>query len=241
MTSEKKFDEWRAETDPRYIAVDAYTSQHLLAPSRNKSHAALEHALHNSAASGLEDIACYSGQGKFLAIQARIAGAQNILEVGTLGGYSAIWMATAGPDVRITTIDNDPRSKEIAEENFAYAGLNDRIQVLLGSGIEVLSKLRDEVGMGTREKFDFVFIDADKQNSLPYVRLALEMTKQRTCIYVDNVVNQGKVADQSKQDTYNAGNRALIEGIGEDDRVEAVVLQTVSEKDYDGFLMAVVK
>lgn len=230
------------EQDPRWTAVDAYTSRHLLAPARNKHHEALEFAYSNSLAKGLPDIASYPSQGKLLSIQVQIAGAKNILEVGTLGGYSAIWMA-ASSDVHITTVEVNAKHKQVAEENIAHAGLSDQISILLGPGLEVLPKLVEEVQAGKRAPFDFVFIDADKKNNLAYFDFALQMTKPRTCIYVDNVVRRGQLADESiaKKDENIDGARRLVESVGKNDKVEGVVLQTVSEKNYDGFLLAVVK
>jgi len=232
------------EHDARWDAVDAYTSTHLLAPSRNKHHEALEFAYSNSLSKGLPDIASYPAQGRLLSVQVQVTGAKNILEVGTLGGYSAIWMATgAGKNAKVTTIEVNPAHKEVAEENIAHAGLSDQVTVLLGPGLNVLPELVKEVNAGKRELFDFVFIDADKQNNLAYFNLALQMAKPRTCIYVDNVVRRGRLADEAaaKEDSAIAGTRALVESVGRNDKVEAVVIQTVSEKNYDGFLMAVVK
>ncbi|KIW32806.1 uncharacterized protein PV07_04326 [Cladophialophora immunda] len=231
------------EHDPRWTAVDQYTNGHLLGPSRNPYHAALEFAQSNSRAKGLPDIAVFPAQGKLLSLQIQITGAKNILEVGTLGGYSAIWMAAgAGADGRVTTVEVNPETKKVAEENIAHAGLSDRVTVLLGPGVEVLPALLKEVQAGKRPPFDFVFIDADKENNLAYFEWALQMTKRGTCIYVDNVVRRGLLADEAaKDDPRVAGSRRLIEAVGKDDRVDAVVLQTVAEKNYDGFMMAVVK
>ncbi|KIW81156.1 hypothetical protein Z517_04179 [Fonsecaea pedrosoi CBS 271.37] len=231
------------EHDPRWTAVDQYTNAHLLAPGRNKYHEALEFARSNSLAKGLPDIAVFAGQGKFLSLQIQVTGAKNILEVGTLGGYSAIWLAAgAGEDGKVTTVEVNPENKKVAEENIAHAGLSDRVTVLLGPGIEVLPALLAEVQAGKRPPFDFVFIDADKENNLAYFEYALQMTKPRTSIYVDNVVRRGLLADEAaKDDPRVAGARRLIEAVGKDDRVDAVVIQTVAEKNYDGFLMALVK
>jgi predicted O-methyltransferase YrrM len=235
------------EQDPRATAVDAYTSTHLLPPSKPFSNA-LEHALRNSIAKGLPDIACYPMQGQSLAMQCRIAHAKNVLEIGTLGGYSSIWFASAGPDVRVTSVEVNPRHREVAMENIAYAGLGERVEVILGAGLDVLPKLAREVKEGERQMFDFVFIDADKENNWNYFQAVLPMVRQGTCIYVDNVVRKGQLASAeasseaaAKGDLRIDGCRRLVENVGKDDRVEAVVLQTVSEKNYDGFLMAVVK
>jgi predicted O-methyltransferase YrrM len=235
------------EQDPRAMAVDAYTSSHLL-PSTKPMNKALEHALQNSVDKGLPDIACYPMQGKFLAVQCRIANAKNVLEIGTLGGYSSIWFASAGSDVHVTSVEVDRKHREVAMENIAFAGLSDRIEVILGAGLDVLPKLAREVEKGKRQKFDFVFIDADKENNWEYFQSVIPMVRAKTCIYVDNVVRKGNLASAeaakeaaAKGDLRIEGCRKLVENVGRDDRVEALVLQTVSEKNYDGFLMAVVK
>ena len=231
------------EQSPRVAAVDRYTNGHLLSPSRNKYHDALEQAYKTSLAEGLPDIACAPSQAKYLSLQVRATRARNVLEVGTLGGYSAIWMASSRPDVHVITVEVDPHHKEVAERNIANAGLSSRIQVALGPGLEVLARLRDEVSSGQRQPFDFVFIDADKQNNLAYLQMALDMTVPETSFFIDNVVRKGKLADPAaaEKDDRVRATRELIETVGRDDRLEAVVVQTVSEKNYDGFLMAVRK
>ena len=232
------------EQDPRPLAVDTYTNSHVITTANTPYHAALDHAYKNSISNGLDDISVSTSQGKFLAIQTKLIGAKNVLEVGTLGGYSAIWFASAGENVKVTSIEIDAKAKAVAEENIKHAGLSERIQVLLGPGLEVLPPLVQEVKAAKREKFDMVFIDADKVNNLSYFHLAMQMVRAGACIYVDNVVRKGRLVDEQKiseKDPSTLGSRAVIEGVGKDDRVEAVVLQTVSEKNYDGFLIAVVK
>ena len=232
------------EQHARAAAVDAYTSEHLLTPSRNKYHDTLNDAYDNAIAQGLPDISCSPTQGKFLNVQVRIAGAKNILEVGTLGGYSAIWLASAGPEVKVTSVEVNPHHRNVAISNIFRAGLSTQITVLLGSGLAVLTQIQQEVQEGKREPFDFVFIDADKENNLNYFKLAVEMVKPRTCIYIDNIVRKGRLVDAEaikNNDSRVMGARQAVEGIGQDERVEGVVIQTVSEKNYDGFLMAVLK
>ena len=231
------------EHDARWTAVDEYMNAHLLAPSRNPFHEALQFARSNSLSKGLSDIAVFAGQGKLLAMQIKLTGAQNILEVGTLGGYSAIWMASAGDNVKVTTVEVDPEAKAVAEENIAHAGLSDRVTVLLGPGLEVLPQLQKEVQDGKLPPFDFAFIDADKENNLAYFNYTMDMIKPRSLIYVDNVVRRGMVVDEKyvKGDARIQGIRKLIEAVGKDDRVDAVAIQTVADKNYDGFLQALVK
>lgn len=242
--SQKFTDKTGYEQDGRWGAVDAYTSTHLFPASRNKYHDALEFAYKNSIEKGLPDIASYPAQGRYLSIQAQIAGAKNVLEVGTLGGYSSIWIASGLPaDAKITTVEVDPKHKQVAEENIAKAGLTDRITVHLGAGLDVLPKLVEEVKAGKRDPFDFIFIDADKENNLAYFDLILPAVRSRTPIFVDNVVRRGKLADETlaEADPRVAGARKLVEAVGRNEKVDAVVIQTVSEKNYDGFLLAVVK
>jgi predicted O-methyltransferase YrrM len=231
------------EHDARWTAVAEYMDSHLLASSRNPYHEALQFARSNSRAKGLKDIAVFAGQGKMLALQIKVTRAKNILEVGTLGGYSAIWMASAGDDVKVTTVEVDPATKAIAEENIDHAGLSDRITVLLGPGLQVLPELLKEVQGGQRPRFDFAFIDADKENNLAYFNYTLQMIRPKSLIYVDNVVRKGQVVDEKfiKDDARTQGIRALIEAVGKDDRVDAVAIQTVADKNYDGFLQALVK
>ena len=247
MSASRIFTSAGYEQDPRATAVDQYTASHLL-PSTQPYNDALQHALQNSIDKGLPDIACYPLQGKFLAVQCRIAGAKRVLEIGTLGGYSSIWFASAGPDVQVTSVEVNSKHREVARENIAFAGLSERIDVMLGAGLDVLPKLAEEINAGKREKFDFVFIDADKENNWAYFNLVVPMVRERTCIYVDNVVRKGTLASEeaakeaaAEGDHRIEGCRTLVENVGKDDRVEALVLQTVSEKNYDGFLLAVVK
>lgn len=232
------------ERDPRPLAVDEYTNSQLITPTNTPYHEALEYAYQNSLANGLDDIAVSTSQGKYLAIQTKLMGAKNVLEVGTLGGYSSIWFASAGEAVHVTSVEVDAKHKAVAESNIAHAGLSDRIEVLLGAGLDVLPSLVAEVQEGKRPKFDLVFIDADKVNNARYFALAMQMVRSGACIYVDNVVRKGKLVDKTliqSEEPGVMGSRAVIEAVGRDERVEAVVLQTVSEKNYDGFLIAVVK
>ena len=230
------------EQDPRWTAVDNYTLSHLHPPSQ-PGYDALNHALENSIKNGLPDISLSPAQGKFLSLQCRLLGVKHILEVGTLGGYSSIWLASSNPETQVTSIEIDTKHADVARENIKFAGLSDRIEVLVGAGLDELPRLADEVEKGKREKFGFTFIDADKENSLNYLDWAVKMTVPNGCIYVDNVVRRGRLANEDRT-TWNSsdeGNRRLVEAVGKDQRVDAVVLQTVGEKNYDGFLLAVVK
>jgi predicted O-methyltransferase YrrM len=228
------------ENDTRWTAVDEYAFSHLHPSTSTPSTSVLDHALQNSKKEGLPDIAVSPSQGKYLQLQARLIRAKNILEVGTLGGYSTIWLANSTPDVKVTTVEVDAHHAEVARANIKNAGVADRVEVRLGLGIEVLPQLAQEVKDGKQAKFQFVFIDADKENNWNYVEVAIGMCDPGACIIVDNVVRKGKVA-QDTEDPRVAGARRVIENIGKDDRLEGIVLQTVGEKNYDGFLFAVVK
>lgn len=229
------------EQDSRWTAVDAYSFSHLHPHSRTApSNDTLEHALTNSKNEGLPDIAVSPSQGKYLKLQAQLVKAKNILEVGTLGGYSTIWMAGASNDVRVTTVEVDAHHAKVAKANLKHAGVSARVDVRLGPGIEVLPQLLQEVKVGKREKFQLVFIDADKQNNWNYVDTAIGMCDPGACIIVDNVVRKGQLAN-ADGDTMVQGARKVVEAVGRDERLDGVVMQTVGEKNYDGFLIVVVK
>ncbi|KAF1809316.1 O-methyltransferas-like protein family 3 [Eremomyces bilateralis CBS 781.70] len=236
---------------PAWIAVDKYTEKSLdtsappFAPTKSTLDAAHAHAQ----ASGLPDIAVTASQGKFLMLLARAARATNILEVGTLGAFSTIWLshsAGAGAnkaDTNVVTVEFDAHHAKIARENLERAGVSDRVSVEVGAGVEVLPRLLEEVKAGKREPFGFVFIDADKQNNWEYFDVAVQLSVPGGTIVVDNVVRRGNLADEElgKQDERIRGSRKVVELAGKDSRVDAVVLQTVGEKGYDGFLLAVVR
>lgn len=228
------------ECDPSWNAVDEYAFSHLHPNTSIPSNSVLEHVRSASEKAGLPDIAVSPPQGKYLQLQARLAHARNVLEVGTLGGYSTIWLANAHPDTKVTSVEVDEHHANVARANIEYAGLADRVDIRLGPGIEVLPQLAEEVKSGKRDKFQFVFIDADKKNNWNYVDTALGMCESGACIIVDNVVRGGRLA-QSLDDASVQGARRMVEMIGKDDRLDGMVLQTVGDKSYDGFLFAVVR
>ncbi len=213
-------------------AVDRYLAQTLVGHD-----AALEAALAASRAAGLPAINVSPTQGKFLHLLARIQGARTILEIGTLGGYSTIWLARAlPPGGRLVTLEAVPRHAEIARENLARAGLATIVQVRLGKAIDSLPELERE-GAGP---FDLVFIDADKPSNPDYFEWALKLTRRGGVIVVDNVVRAGAVADESSADAAVQGVRRLNRMMAMEPRVSATALQTVGEKGYDGFAVALV-
>jgi predicted O-methyltransferase YrrM len=189
---------------------------------------------------GLHNIAVSPALGEYIQLQARFVRAKHILEVGTFGGYSTIWLANAVPDVKVTSIEVDKHDAEIARANVKYAGVADRVDIRLGPGIKVLPQLADEVRSGKRDKFQFIFVDADKENHWTYVNMAVGMCEPGACIVVDNVVRNSQwtsdLADPKSKDA-----RQVVENMGQYDRLDGVVVQTVGERGYDGFLFAVVR
>lgn len=192
---------------------------------------------------GLPLIAVAPNQGKLLHLIARIHGARRILEIGTLGGYSTIWLARAlpdGPDAAqrgsLLTLEVEPRHAEVARANLAAAGLDDRVEVRLGPAADSLATLVAEQA----EPFDLVFIDADKPSNPVYLEYALRLTRPGSVIVIDNVVRQGAVADPTSEDASAIGVREAVAMIAAEPRLSATALQTVGEKGYDGFILAVV-
>jgi predicted O-methyltransferase YrrM len=194
---------------------------------------ALDAALAASKAAGLPEIAVAPNQGKLLNLLARLAGARSILEIGTLGGYSTIWLARALPaDGRLITLEADPKHAEVARANIAAAGFADVVDVRLGKALDMLPSVEGP--------FDLVFIDADKPNTPHYFEWALRLSRLGTVIIVDNVIRSGAVADASNTDPAILGVRKLHELIAAEPRVDATALQTVGVKGYDGFTLALV-
>lgn len=228
--------------DEKWLAADDYALKHLQPPG-SQLYDHIQYATKLAESKGLPSIAVSLLQGRFLMTQCQMIDAKHVLEVGTLGGISAIFMASAGPDVKVTTIEVDEHHKVVAEEAIKHAGLVDRIEVLLGAGVDVLPRVREEVESGQRPKFDFTFIDADKPNNLDYFNEALAMSRSRACIIVDNVVRGGLLADDSAAENPGVkGAREVIGAVGKDDRLlGTTVLQTVGEKGYDGFLVCIVR
>ena len=194
-------------------------------------------ALEASHAAGLPAINVAPNQGKLLQLFARMLGAKRILEVGTLGGYSTLWLAKALPaDGRVITLELDPKHAAVARDNFLKAGLNAQIQLREGTAAESLNQLITE----KCPAFDFVFIDADKASIPVYFEAALRLSHPRTVIVVDNVVRNGAVLDESTTDVNVQGVRRFMDTVAADNRVTATALQTVGSKGYDGFALLLV-
>ncbi|KAF2670457.1 O-methyltransferase [Microthyrium microscopicum] len=233
---------FRFEADERWSAVDKYNWSHLHAGNTKPDPDMLEKVLQSSTDGGLPPIAVSPAHGKFLQIQARLMGAKNIMEVGMLGGYSTIWLASSSPDAKVTSIEIDEDFAALAKKHFGWAGVEKQIEVKVGSAMSEMPKLVEEVKAGKREKIDLAFIDANKPNNLEYFNWCVEMARPGACIIIDNVVRMGRVVDPSAfEDPNVAGTRRAIEAIGKDSRVDATILQMVGDKSYDGFLTAIVK
>jgi predicted O-methyltransferase YrrM len=230
------------EHDERWTKVDHYNLSHLYPKGAYPDPELMAKVLKNSEEAGMPPIAVAPAHGKFLQIQARLLKARNILEIGMLGGYSTIWLATSHPDAKVTSVELDTEFAKVAKKHFELAGVSDQIEVVLGSALDELPRLVQEVKDGKRPKVDMVFIDANKDSNLEYFQHAVEMARPGACIIVDNVVRAGRVVDEDFADNPDVkGTRRLIEALANDNRIEATVLQTVAEKSYDGFLIAVVK
>jgi len=231
------------EKDARWEAVDHYSFPHLHpATSTTPSNNVLDHALSNSDKNSLPNIAVSPSQGKLLMLQCKLIGAKNVLELGTLGGYSTIWMANASKEINVTTIEYDAHHAKIAKENLEYAGVSKRVEIRQGAGLDVLPQLLSEVKDGKRPLYDLIFVDADKENNWAYVDIAVGMCRAGACVIVDNVVRKGAVAnvELAKTDVSVAGSRKVIEMIGKDERFDGVVIQMVGDKSYDGMLISIV-
>jgi predicted O-methyltransferase YrrM len=196
----------------------------------------LRETLETNLAEQLPPIAVTPPQGKLLHLLARACGARSILEIGTLGAYSTIWMARAlPPSGRLITLEIDLHHAEVARRNLARAKLSDRVEVRVGRASELLDAMQ-----GFVEPFDFVFIDADKASSDVYFKSVLKLSHPGTVIIVDNVVRDGKVSDASSDDEDIQGIRRMTEWLKTQSNISATAIQTVGGKSYDGFLMAIV-
>ncbi|MFJ8659183.1 O-methyltransferase [Streptomyces sp. NPDC093795] len=217
-------------TNPQWTRVDQYFAE-TIAPADDT----LTATLADSTAAGLPEIAVAPNQGKLLHLLAGMQGARNILEIGTLGGYSTIWLARALPaDGRLITLEYDPAHAEVARANIARAGLDKIVEVRTGAALDSLPGLEAE-GAGP---FDLVFIDADKVNNPRYVEWALKLSRPGTVIIVDNVVRGGKITAPDPDDPAITGTRELFELVAREPRLDATALQTVGTKGYDGLLLA---
>ena len=212
--------------------VDRYFDD-LLIPAEDK----LDAALRANEQAGLPAIDVTGLQGKFLEFLVRISGARRILEIGTLGGYSTIWLARALPEGgRVVTLELDPHHAEVARANLNNAGVLDRVDLIVGPALDTLQSLENTASA----PFDFIFIDADKESYPQYLQWALKLSHVGTIIVADNVVREGKVVQAGCDDPMVQGVLRFTELLAAEPRLSATVLQTVGTKGYDGFALAVV-
>ncbi len=220
-------------TQELWTAVERY-----LVDSVIDSDPVLEEVLRSNAAAGLPSIDVAPNEGKLLYLLAKIRGAKHILEIGTLGGYSTIWLARSLPaDGKLLTLEVSAKHAEVASRNIDSAGLSGKADVRLGPASESLAKLV-EAGAAP---FDFIFIDADKPSNPDYLQWALKLSRSGTVIVVDNVIREGAVIDAASKDASVQGVRRLFAMIEAEPRIDATALQTLGSKGYDGFVMGVVK
>lgn len=218
--------------EEQWAAVDQYFTELLVRPD-----AALDAALRANAEAGLPAHDVSATQGKLLELLVRLHGAQRVLEIGTLGGYSTICLARGLPSGgRVVTLEIDPERARIALANVHRAGVGDAVEIRIGPALQSLPQLQAE-GMAP---FDFIFIDADKPNNPSYLEWALALSRPGTLIVADNVVRDGAVIDAGSTDANVLGIRRFIELVGANPRLSATAIQTVGSKGYDGFALAIV-
>ncbi|HTS45347.1 MAG TPA: O-methyltransferase [Puia sp.] len=216
-----------------FIAVDEYINT-LLVPE-DEALLATKNSIEEN---NIPQISISANQGKFLYLLALLCRAQNILEIGTLGGYSTIWLARALPDNgRLITIEVDPKHASVAQKNIERAGLDDKVDIRIGKALEILSRME----MESQEPFDMIFIDADKPPYAEYFQWALKLSHPGTLIIADNVIRDGKVLDADSKDEMVKGVQRFNTLLAATQSVTATIIQTVGEKDHDGMAIAIVK
>ena len=220
------------DTKTQWAAVDAYLEEHLIGADP-----VLSAALEDSAAAGLPPINVPATQGKLLYFLTRLQRAVNVLEIGTLAGYSTIWLARAlPPNGRIVTLESEARHADVARANLARAGVLDRIDLRVAPALDTLAALSAE----PHDPFDLVFIDADKPRTPQYIEAALQLSRPGTLLIVDNVVRSGELANTETADEKVLGMQRAVSLLGRHPRLDATAIQTVSAKGYDGFAVALV-
>jgi predicted O-methyltransferase YrrM len=216
-------------TQPTWTAVDTYFNELFVGHDPQ-----LDAAMQASSAARLPAYAVSPTQGKLLFLLAQMQGTRNILELGTLGGYSTIWLARAlPPGGKLVTLEASQKHAEVAQANIANAGLADRVELRVGPALDTLPQLAAE----GRRPFDLIFIDADKENNPPYFTWALKLSRRGTVIIVDNVVRDGAVVDSASPDPVIQGIRRFHEVLAAEPRATATAIQTVGSKGYDGFTL----
>ncbi|MEK3757410.1 O-methyltransferase [Paenibacillus sp. FSL P4-0338] len=220
------------EEQNKWSNVDAYFNDRLLTADP-----VLDAVLDANTGAGLPAIDVAPNQGKLLYLLAKMKGASNILEIGTLGGYSTIWLARALPEAgRLVTLEFEHKHVVVAEDNLRMAGLADKTEVLEGPALDSLALLE---ARGC-EPFDFIFIDADKPNNPHYLKWVLKLARPGAVIVADNVVRDGEVIDPDSADDRVQGIRQFMKLLAEEPRIDATAIQTVGSKGYDGFVLGIV-
>ncbi|WDR05978.1 O-methyltransferase [Devosia rhodophyticola] len=213
--------------------VDRYIAEKLI-----PANAALDATLASNHAEGLPAIDVSAAQGKLLHLLVRMCRARRVLEIGTLGGYSTIWMARALPsDGKVTTLEFEPHHVAVAKTNIERAGLSSMVDIRVGNAVDTLPLLASEVA----EPFDFIFIDADKPSNPDYLDWAMKLSRRGTVIVCDNVIRGGGVIDPESTDANINGARAAFDTLSRQNRIESTALQTVGAKGYDGFAIGIVR
>jgi len=214
---------------PNPVDVDAFLDATVLSDDP-----ALTAALEASDAAGLPKIAVSAQQGKFLSLLATAVGARRILEIGTLGGFSTIWLARGvGADGRVVTLEYEPKHAQVARANLDRAGVGDQVEILVGAALDSLPNVTGP--------FDLVFIDADKENNPGYLEWAVKLTRPGSVVIVDNVIREGSILSPEPGDEVARGTRRALEIMGEHPQLDTAVLQTVGSKHWDGFAIALVR
>jgi len=220
-----------------WTSVENYLVSTLIHPDE-----AVNEAVQANTSAGLPAIDVAPNEGKLLHLIARIQHATRILEVGTLGGYSTIWLARALPPTgRLITLELDPVHAAVAAKNIQRAGLSSLVDINVGPAAESLATLHADLLAKKIEPFDLIFLDADKPNNPVYLEWAIKLSRPGTIIIGDNVIRDGEILDPKSTDPSVSGTRTFLEHLGSHPRLEATALQTVGSKGYDGFAIAVVK
>lgn len=211
--------------------VDHYFMDKLLPKNEQ-----LNTVLQANKAASIPEIDVSPTQGKLLYLLAKMKGAANILEIGTLGGYSSIYLAKALPrEGKVVTLEINEEYAKVARQNIEKAGYEEKIEVIVGNALDTLPELKNEVRL-----FDFIFIDADKPNNPAYLKWAIQLAHSGAIIVADNVVRDGAITDENSEDERVRGVQQFMELLKEEPRIEATAIQTVGVKGYDGFVLAIV-
>ncbi|KHE71817.1 O-methyltransferase [Halobacillus sp. BBL2006] len=218
-------------SEKTWKSVDSYFNNYLISPDP-----IMDNLLQANAEANLPAIDVSESQGKLLNLLVKMKSAKRVLEIGTLGGYSSIWMARALPeDGKLVTLEYSEKHARVAEKNMMNAGLKDKIEVITGRAVDTLPSLSSR-----GDSYDFIFIDADKKNNPVYVKWAIDLALPGACIIVDNVVREGEVLNENGDESVQ-GIREMVEMLSNEPRIDSTAIQTVGSKGYDGLLIAIIQ